>query len=147
MQKPLTIGQLEKQTGVPAKTIRFYEEIGLLEKPQRAKNGYRVYNEKNIEELFLIKQVRELGLPIPEIKKLMIGCEGRDCKHTKSYLEKEIGEYVGRLEGKIHDLSSVKETLQILHGRILAEKKSADNQYCCDILSQIVSIKKGGATK
>lgn len=141
----LTIGSLGKQVGLPTKTIRFYEEIGLISKARRAANGYRVYSEKAIEELTLIKYARDLGLPIPEIRKLIIGCENGDCAHTKDYVEKEIGGYIAKLDEKIEKLQTISTQLKRLRKSLVLNTTNCDdNSYCCNILSQIESLSKGG---
>ena len=69
----VTIGELGKKTKLSTKTIRFYETIGLIQKPKRADNGYRMYPSETIDELSLIKNARDLGLPIAQIKKIDAG--------------------------------------------------------------------------
>lgn len=141
----LSIGNLGKQVGLPTKTIRFYEEIGLISKARRAENGYRVYSEKAIEELTLIKHARDLGLPIPEIRKLMIGCENGDCTHKREYVEKEIGDYITKLDEKIEQLQTLSTQLKSLKNNLVLNTANCDNKtYCCNILSQIESLPKGG---
>ncbi len=52
------IGDLSERTGVPAKTIRFYEDIGLVAPASRAENGYRLYDQNDAERLRFIKSAR-----------------------------------------------------------------------------------------
>lgn len=143
MTASLTIGQLAQASGVPTKTIRFYEEIGLIDKPQRSANRYRTYPASSIEELSLVKNARDLGLPIPEIKKLMVGCEGGDCEHSQQYVDHEVGDYIGVLEQKISQLTHLKKQLQTLRSQ-WADSGSATGPYCCNVLGQIAHISKGG---
>lgn len=143
----MTISKLAKQVGIPAKTIRFYESVGLIPPPSRAANGYRLYDARASEKLKLIKYTRNLGLPIVEIKKLMEGCPDGDCAHSKQYLESEIGNYVQLLDEKIKQLTTLKNRLNILRGNITIDKDCPDRAaYCCNILEQLVSIPqpKGG---
>lgn len=144
MNNLLTIGNLGKQVGLPTKTIRFYEEIGLIKKAQRGENDYRVYEQESIEELSLIKYARDLGLPIPEIKKLMVGCEDGNCDHTKEYVQKEIGNYIAVLDKKIKELQVLKDRLQALKKDMAINSSDCDEKYCCNILSQLVKLPKGG---
>src|SRR5436309_2746075 len=67
----LTISQVSKQVGLPAKTIRFYESIKLLTLPQRAENNYRLYSQTDIEILTFKKQAKSLGLDLSEVRKLV----------------------------------------------------------------------------
>ena len=147
MNAQLTIGELAKETGVPTKTIRFYESIGLIEEPERQENGYRVYPESRIEELTIIKNVRDLGLPIPQIKKLMRGCENGDCSHSGEYIDKEIAEYMGVLNTKINQLTHLKAQLQKLRKNVAQCEGETCGTYCCNVLGQIAELEKGGEEK
>src|SRR5262245_23008855 len=71
MVPSLTIGQVAKTSGVAAKTIRYYEEIGVLPAPSRAASGYRLYDQPGVERLRFIRRARALGLPLEQLKTLM----------------------------------------------------------------------------
>jgi len=147
MQKNLTIGELGKATGLPTKTIRFYESIGLIDKAKRAENGYRSYDASQIETLSLIKNARDLGLPIPQIKKLMLGCLDGDCSHSQKYIDKEIADYLEVLGGKIREMTHLKDQLQKLRQTLGTCDGEHDSQYCCNVLGQIAQLKEGGEEK
>ena len=147
MNSNLTIGQLAKETGLTTKTIRFYEEIGLIKPVERADNGYRSYPANMVEELNIIKTVRDLGLPIPEIKKLMIGCDEGGCEHNQEYLAKEIKNYVEILKEKISQLNKLKSKLENLKVAICDCDSKDECTYCCNVLGQIAQSTKGGEDK
>ncbi len=65
------IGEVSQKTDIPVKTIRYYEEFGLLHKPKRSMSQYRVYSVKDIEKLLFIKKSKDLGLTLAEIKKII----------------------------------------------------------------------------
>ncbi len=67
----MQINELEKMTGVSAKTIRYYEEIALLPPPNRKPNGYRDYSESDIERLKLVSGARHLDFSLAEIKEIL----------------------------------------------------------------------------
>ena len=67
----MKISLLAKQSGVPNKTIRYYEEIGLIPNASRNSNGYREYDQADIARLAFIRRCRELQIPIEQIKKLV----------------------------------------------------------------------------
>ncbi len=134
----LTIGRVEKQVGLTAKTIRFYEDIGLIAPAKRLENGYRVYELRQAEELRLIKYARDLGLPIAQIRKLMRGCDDGNCAHTKHYLESEIAAYTRLLDEKITQLTTLKQKLGALRGTIAGNDCKEKTAYCCNILQQLV---------
>lgn len=67
----LLIGDVAKRTGVPAPTIRYYEEIGLLASPARSGGGYRNYTDGTIEELLFIRKAQALGFSLGEIGEIL----------------------------------------------------------------------------
>lgn len=67
----LTIGQLAESAAVNIQTVRYYERVGLLARPSRAKNGYRQYDHATVRRLRFIKKAQELGFSLLEIKELL----------------------------------------------------------------------------
>ncbi len=131
-----SIGQVAKITGLSAKTLRFYEEQGVIESPMREANGYRYYSEKSLEDIKLIKYAKDLGLPLAEIKKLMVGCAGGDCNQTKEYNTKVISEYVDLLSERM-------KQMEILRSRLRNILKTGP--YCCGVLHELsINDRKAG---
>jgi len=71
----MQIGDVAEQTGLSFRTIRYYEEIGLLEPPRRTTGGFRLYTAADVERLLLIKAVRPLRLDLDETRAML---EARD---------------------------------------------------------------------
>lgn len=67
----MKIGALAKQTGLSVQAIRFYEQEGLVAVPQRTEGNYRLYNNDSLRQLGFIKQCRNLGLTLEEIRELI----------------------------------------------------------------------------
>ncbi len=67
----MNIGQASKHSGISAKMIRYYEEIGLLEAAQRSASGYRIYSETDLKTLNFLKHARELGFSSEQMKELI----------------------------------------------------------------------------
>lgn len=67
----MNIGQASKHSGISAKMIRYYEEIGLLEAAQRSASGYRIYSETDLKTLSFLKHARELGFSSEQMKELI----------------------------------------------------------------------------
>ena len=138
MMKTYTIGQISKIVDLPTKTIRFYEESGIISKAKRANNGYRLYPETAIDELALIKNARDLGLPLSEIKKLMKGCETETCNHTMQQVGESIDDYMKLLENKIKQFTTLKMKLEKLKNNLCMGNDTCEkNKYCCNILRQL----------
>ena len=68
---PVQIQELSQITGVPGKTIRFYESTGLLPPPKRRANGYRDYGEADIDRVKLVAGARRLDFSLDDIKEIL----------------------------------------------------------------------------
>ena len=80
------IGEASKKTGLSIKAIRFYEEIGLIRPPERV-GRYRVYQETEIELLILVKEAKELGVTLSQLKGVIIYNNGKvDWAEIKIFL-------------------------------------------------------------
>jgi len=67
----LTIGDLSRRTGLPVKTLRFWSDEGLLPPASRSKSGYRLYADESLVRLDLVRTLREAGLGLDSIKKVL----------------------------------------------------------------------------
>ena len=123
-----SIGQVSKITGVSAKTIRFYEDKKIISKAQRSENGYRYYDEAGLDEIRLIKYVKDLGLPLAEMKKLMLCCVGESCNERSDYVNKTINRYLVLLSDRIDQMKK-------LRSRLVNFQKSGP--HCSDILQKL----------
>lgn len=101
------IGETSKQTGLSIKAIRFYEEIGLITQPER-RGRYRVYNERDLELLILIKEAKELGVTLSELKGVITYSNGKvDWGNIKVFLtgiRKQLLNQIDEIEKKIDAL-------------------------------------------
>jgi len=101
----MNIGTAAEATELPAKTIRYYEEIGLV-RPARAANGYRDYSERDIHRLRFVQRARSLGFSIEECRLLLslYEDEARASADVKALALDKIGE----IEAKIANLQSLR---------------------------------------
>lgn len=109
----MQINELERSTGVPAKTIRYYEEIALLPEPNRKPNGYRDYSETDIERLKLVSGARRLDFSLAEIKEIL---DLRDrgiapCGVLLELLDRKTEE----IDRRIEELKEMQEDLKNLY--------------------------------
>ena len=112
------IGQVAAKTGLNPKTIRYYEEIGLVPSPERTEvisgNGYRLYSSRDVGRLQLVKRVRTLGMPLKEVKKLVRTAERGCCPTVDPKLSKLLKTQVSEIEQKIKELTELKVVLSNL---------------------------------
>ena len=107
------INELSKHANVSPKTIRYYEEVGLLTSPVRASNNYRLYDEDAVERLRFIRSARSLDFSIQEITKVLSTLDRNEtpCNHVVELLQKHLGD----IEARIRDLERLKEELTQLY--------------------------------
>lgn len=107
----LTIGQIAHRTGVSAKSIRFYEEIGLLPRPPRGPNSYRRYNLADVNRLLLLRRIRLLGLPLSSAKPLLIGASDARCGDVQRELFSLVEQRLRAIDQEIAELHTLRETV------------------------------------
>lgn len=107
----MNIGDVAGASGLPAKTIRYYEDIGLV-RPARGANGYRDFSARDAHKLAFLGRARSLGFSIEECRTLMSLYEDRS---RASADVKEIAEqHRDRITRKIAELETMRSTLQTL---------------------------------
>lgn len=108
------IGAIAKQAGVPIKTIRYYEEVGVLPKSSRTESRYRLYGPEVVDRLQFIKRAQRLGLTLEEIREILELSDRKRCPcgHVEQLLEAKLR----GLQEKIKDLRVVEGRIrQLLH--------------------------------
>jgi DNA-binding transcriptional MerR regulator len=99
----MTIGELARQSGVSADTIRYYERIGLMPRPHRTPSGYRDYPAGAGNRITVIRNAVQLGFPLQEIAKVLRlrDAGGAPCVQVRDYarqLVHEMGERIAALQ-------------------------------------------------
>ena len=108
------IGEAAHASGVSAKMIRHYEEIGLVPPAGRTAAGYRVYGAADVHRLRFVKRARDLGFSMDEIAKLLTLWNDR--RRKSSEVKRLAMRHVAELERKIAELESMRGTLmQLVH--------------------------------
>ncbi|MGB0897909.1 MAG: MerR family transcriptional regulator [Psychrobium sp.] len=122
-----SITQVSRLLAMSVKTIRYYDDIGLLGSVSRASNGYRQFTETNIAQLRLIQSARFAGFSIDESKELLtlFNDNNRASKDVKALTRDKISV----LKEKINELNNVVKNLEFLH-----DACAGDEQSQCSIL-------------
>src|SRR5437762_13953030 len=111
-ERILNIGALAEKAGVPPKTIRYYEDIGLIRKADRLPNGYRAYSTVDMRELNFIKRGRELGFSLDEVRNLLN--LWRNKKRASRAVKALAAAHLKALDRKIAELRAVRRSLSHL---------------------------------
>lgn len=122
----MLIGDLANAVAIPTRTVRFYERTGLLPEPERADNGYRVYDDVALQRLQFIRSAQNAGLTLSEIRGVL---DMRDtgeapCSHVDDLLAAKLGEVRQRLE----QLAEMERELEAL----LERSQRLDASECGD---------------
>jgi Cu(I)-responsive transcriptional regulator len=107
----MNVGAAARRAGLPAKTIRYYEEIGLIQ-PARAGNGYRSYSGQDIHRLAFLKRARTLGFSIDDCRQLMALYQDRS--RASADVRQIAAAHVATIEEKLRELQAMRATLQEL---------------------------------
>lgn len=112
----LRIGQLARECGFTPKTLRYYEEVGVLSPARRAENGYRVYADDAVRRLRFVRRAKALGLPLADIRAILeISDEGRaPCQHVVAVIERELS----GIDAQMRQLQDLKRDLLSLKSRM-----------------------------
>ncbi|HEY6615681.1 MAG TPA: Cu(I)-responsive transcriptional regulator, partial [Vicinamibacterales bacterium] len=129
------IGQAAASSGVSAKMIRHYEEIGLIPPADRTFSNYRIYSQADVHTLQFVRRARVLGFSMKQIQTLLgLWQQNRPSKEVKRLAL----DHVRELEVKIHDMQAMKRTLETL-----AEHCHGDHRPECPILDDLSGEPQG----
>ena len=123
MNGTLTIGQLAKLTGVPPKTIRYYEEVGVLPPPERSESRYRLYSETDVRRLELIRRARALDMSLPEVGELVEWASSGTCNDFQGRFLEVVRRKLEEVAQRIADLEHLKQDLQRLESHFIEAEK------------------------
>lgn len=132
----MEIRELVKHTGVPAKTIRYYEEISILPAPARKANGYREYFEVDVDRLKLVAGARRLDFSLDEIREILDLRDSKiaPCGVLLDLLDKKSKE----IEARIEELQTLQTDLQNLYSEGLTfPTDDVEGKNCvCHLVSE-----------
>src|SRR6266536_1227051 len=137
MAGKLTIGDVARQTGVPAKTIRFYEAEGILTPPARSESGYRLYTATDVRRLRLARRARLLGVSLATVKSLVNQAFQSDCVAFGEQLlvciaaqRAQIDQRIAALHALNGELDVLEEHVRHCHADARPGQQVTDCAYC-----------------
>ena len=126
----MNIGEVAAATGLPAKTIRYYESVGLIEAPARSGGNYRRYDERQLATLRFIQHARRLGFSVKEVAALV--ALWRDKRRASVDVRRLASAHLGEIDTRIAELKRMRQTLQGL-----VERCHGDHRPDCPILDEL----------
>jgi len=128
----MNIGAAAEATGVPSKTIRYYESISLIPPATRAENGYRHYTGFDIETLKFIQRTRHLGFSVKDVGGLLALWHDKD--RTSASVKALALNHISDVEQRIQELDTIRKTLIDL-----TERCHGDDRPECPILDEFAT--------
>ena len=124
----MRIGEIAGRAGVPAKTIRFWEEQGMLPAPARTAAGYRDYGPAILERLAFIRHAQAAGLTLEQIRQVLGIRDGGQppCEHVTGLIARRLGE----VEARLAELARARDQLAALAERAAAQDPVDCRGYC-----------------
>ncbi len=135
----MNIGEVAARSGLPAKTIRYYEDIGLVT-PLRSTNGYRSFRQSDLHKLAFLSRARSLGFTIDDCRALLELYE--DSSRASADVKAIAKEHLAQVDAKISELIEMKKTLTHL-----VRECAGDNRPDCPILNDLATAVSGDMTK
>jgi DNA-binding transcriptional MerR regulator len=123
-------GELAEASGLNPETLRFYEQVGLIRKPNRAANGYRQYGPEALRRLQFIKEIKDLGFTLREIEELLAlkAKNAISCRTSASTAQNKIDE----VDEKIRALKAMRKRLVTFRDKCLIQQDE-----CCAAFSLV----------
>ena len=107
---PSTVKQVAERVGLPSRTVRYYDRIGLVTATQRSEAGYRLYSAEDEGRLRFIQQAKTLGLSLPQIRGLIAAAEG-GCSETLPELQRLLEHNIEQIDARISELKAFRDRL------------------------------------
>lgn len=129
----MRIGELAQRVGINPKTVRYYEQIGLLPEPPRTPSGYREYADVDVERVMFIKSAQRLGLALDEIREILALRDGgqRPCAYVRAVLRQQVTD----IDHRLAELQQLRQQLITLEQR--AEALPEPDGAICGLIDHV----------
>ena len=126
----MKIGVAAKRSGLPSKTIRYYDDIALVSPVSVGENGYRDYEDSDVRKLLFVRKARSFGFSIDDCRDLLSLYEDRN--RASADVRKIAQERIEEIDRKLEELQSLRKELGLL-----VTACSGDNRPDCPILTEL----------
>jgi len=126
----MNIGEVAGKSGVPAKTIRYYEDVGLIPPARRTESGYRDYDDRDLATLRFVQRARSLGFSVKDVGALL--ALWHDNARASAEVKALAADHVSEIDRKLTELKSMRRTLIDL-----MERCHGDDRPDCPILDDL----------
>jgi len=107
----MTVKEVAESVGLPSRTIRYYDRIGLVKADERTAAGYRLYSPEDEGKLRFIRRAKALGFSLDDIRGLMDAAERGCCDQVVPEVERLLEQKVKEIDARIAELNAFRERL------------------------------------
>ncbi|MDQ3611805.1 MAG: MerR family transcriptional regulator [Actinomycetota bacterium] len=129
----LRTGEVAKAAGVNIQTLRYYERRGLLAEPDRTLGGHRVYDQRTVTVLKVIKAAQRLGFTLDEVADLLETARHRHGRTNSKSLQARAQLKLAEVEQRLADLTVVRDTLRAALDAGCDDLVACANTPCCPL--------------
>lgn len=126
----LRVGQVAKAAGMTAKTIRYYEQVGVLPPPGRTAAGYRQYAEQAVQQIRFIRRARALGLSLHHLKTLAAALNGGPRAGMRPRLLEAVRAHLSAVQHQISELGLLQRQLEHVLRRLQTRSRMGSHEGC-----------------
>jgi DNA-binding transcriptional MerR regulator len=112
------IAEAAQIVGVPATTLRYYEDIGLMTQPGRGSNGYRSYTDADLGRLRFISATKSLGIPLADVAELVKAYDVEDCSTVAHHVVEMVAVRLAETQTRIGEMVALAAQLQTVSARL-----------------------------
>ncbi len=134
------IAELAQQTGFTPATLRYYEQVGLLEAPERSQAGYRLYSQHDVERVRFIGRAKRLGLSLEEIRSLVGVWAGGECRATRRQLRGLVETKIDAVRTQLEDAATFLRQLEAVDDRLADLLGSGATTTGCECAPELPHI-------
>jgi DNA-binding transcriptional MerR regulator len=124
MSENMSIGELARETGVKVVTVRYYEQVSLLPKPERTSGNFRSYTAEHLARLQFIRRSRDLGFSLDQIRELLrvASNDAPSCAEVCRIAERHLEE----IEAKLADLNRLSSELRRIRSSCSGKRRMSE---------------------
>ena len=133
----LTVKQVADRVGLPSRTVRYYDRIGLVRADDRSATGYRLYGTEEEARLLFVRRAKRLGFSLDEIRGLMAAALG-GCDATVPELERLLEQKIEEIDARIAELAAFRDRLvDYRAGKRLSHRDCCSHGAFCGCLDDV----------
>jgi MerR family transcriptional regulator, copper efflux regulator len=133
------VSELSRRSGVPASTVRYYEQEGMLP-ARRSSSGYRLYDEVAVDRLAFIGTAKSLGLPLAEIRRLLEPWQHGECSDVQHELLPLVEQRMAETRDRIRELRAFADRLFRAHAQLEAIERQGPCDPSCAFLGRAETV-------